>query len=383
MASSGGWGYDLDFKATRGRSGVSLGFKGHRFGCPGAKTRWRLGHCWQHFWMNLADDQVRPVAASYRLAQLVYACASLGVPDALESGAGTPDEVAIAIGAPCGTVARLLRAAASEGVVSFDAGRYQLNDFSRALRSSAEGSLRDFILGWSALRPGYIAFGYLDQVVTSGKSGLELAFGSRFHDYMRTHPEDASRYEAAMESTEEGFRDAASAYDFSKYRRLVDVGGGQGAFLIAMIDEHSGVQGVLFDLPDVVAGAHDRLAPYVRRGQIEVVGGDMFVDLPPGADAYLFSTVLRCFRDDECLDVLRRCRAQMEPDGRLLALEMVMPEGIPPSPCGLADLQALVVYGGMDRTQNEWIELLREAGFGKPAFHPVDGPYYVIEAAAS
>ena len=240
--------------------------------------------------------------------------------------------------------------------------------------------MRDFVLGWLALRPGYIGFSYLDEAVRRGTSGIELAFGERFHDYMRARPDDARRYEAAMESTVEGFEDAALAYDFSRFRRVVDVGGGQGSFLVAIRRHHPGVTGVLFDLPDVVAGAPARLAGYPESPGIEVAGGDMFTRVPASGDAYLFSTVLRCFADQDCARVLRNCREAMAAGGRVLAVEMLMDDGIPPSPMGLADLQALAVYGGKDRTRQEWTALMTGAGFAAPAFHPADAPYWIIEA---
>jgi hypothetical protein len=332
--------------------------------------------------MGLPADQLRGIAACYRLSQLVYACASLGVADALAEGPQTAEQVAGKIGAPAATVFRLLRAAASEGVIEARTGRYELNAFSRQLVSGAEESLREFILGWSALRVGYLAFGYLDQAVRAGASGTELAFGQRFHDYLRSHPGEAKHYEAAMESTVAGFRAAAAAYDFSRFGKIVDVGGGQGAFLVAIRQRCPHVEAVLFDVPGVVAKAPARLAPYPEGRDITIVGGDMFSGVPPGADAYLFSTVLRCFGDDECVRVLQLCREAMRPDGRVLAVEMVIPEGIPPSPQGLADLQALVVYGGKDRTKAEWAALMAAAGFGRPQFHPADDPYCVVEAAA-
>lgn len=331
--------------------------------------------------MSLDPDRIRQVASGYRLSQLVYACPSLGVPDVLLSGPATADNVADTIGAVPGLVSRLLRAAASEGVVDFAAGRYQLNDFSRQLCSAPDGPMREFVLGWSTLRTGYLAFGYLDQAIKSGHSGVELLTGQCFHEHLRATSEEAARYAAAMEETGDGFRAVAEAYHFGRYRRIVDVGGGQGTFPIAIRQRYPNVSGVLFDLPDVVAWAPAQLAGYPEAAGITVTAGDMFVDIPEGGDAYLFSTVLRCFTDAECLHVLRRCAQQMAPGGHLLAVEMIMPNGIPPSPASLADLQALVVYGGQDRTEHEWTALITEAALDPPHFHPAVDPYFVIDAA--
>lgn len=330
--------------------------------------------------MDLDPSELRRIASSYRLSQLIYACASLGIPDVLDTGPRSNVEVAAVLGLDPELVGRLLRAAASEGVVAFSDGMYAINEFSRQLCSTGD-SMRDFVLGWSVFRPGYVGFAHLDDAVRTAKSGVELAYGEPFHSYLRTHRDEAARYEAAMESTVDGFRAAAAAYDFARFGTVVDVGGGQGAFLVAIIERTPKTRGVLFDLPDVVASAPWRLSPYPEADAISIVGGDMFDDVPAGGDAYVFSTVLRCFDDDECVKVLTVCAERMAADGRILALEMVMPDGIPPSPRGLADLQALVVYGGKDRTQAEWTELFARAGYATPSFHPSDHPYAIVEAA--
>lgn len=330
--------------------------------------------------MDLAPEQLRSIASSYRLSQVVYALASLGIPDALRGGALTAREVAGRVDADPPRMGRLLRAAASEGIIRADGECYALNGFSRQLCSDGDESMRDVLVGWLALRPGYVAFAYLDEVVRGRASGMEQAFGERFHDYMRSHPVDARLYAQANAETVDAFRQAAAAYDFGRFERVVDVGGGHGSFLLAIAERYPHVRGVLFDFPDVVAGAQARLAPFPAAARISVVGGDMFDDVPEGGDAYLFSTVLRCFEDDECVTVLRRCAERMTAGGHVLAVEMLMPDGTPESPSGLADLQAMVVYGGKDRTRGEWADLLLEAGYHPPEFHPAGEPYSLIAA---
>ena len=331
--------------------------------------------------MGLPADKLRSVVSAYRLSQLVHACASLGIPDALAEGRRSSDQIAEAIGAPSPTVARLMRAAASEGVFDFGDGGFALNPFSEQLRSDGGNSARDFVLGWPLLRPGYMGFAFLDDAVRTQRSGIQAMSGQDFHEYMRTHPDDAERYRAAMESTVEEFGQAADAYDFSRFKRIVDVGGGRGAFLLAILSRNHDARGVLFDLPEVVAGAPAVIAGCPDSERIEVTAGDMFQDVPAGGDAYIFSTVLRCFPDDRCVQVLRNCRERMAPGGCVLAVEMLMDDGIPASPKGLADLQALVVYGGMDRTRTEWGDLFGAAGFSQPSFLPTgDGAFYFVEA---
>jgi hypothetical protein len=332
--------------------------------------------------MRRTPEELRLLAGSYRLSQVIYAFTSLGMADALADGARTSGEVADAVHAVSGTTARLLRAAASEGVIDVDGDRFSVNAFSQLLVSGVEGSLHDMVLGWTLLPTAYEAFGHLDDAVRTGRSGTEIAFGARFHELMRTQPEEAARYETAMESTIDGFRVQADAYDFSRFGSVVDIGGGQGSFLVAILQRHPHVEATLFDLPDVVRGAPARLVEHPEGEKISIVAGDMFEAVPAGFGVYLFSTVLRCFTDDECVHVLRSCREQMAPGGRVVAVEMVMPDDCP-SPHGLADLQALVVYGGSDRTEAEWTDVMRRAGLADPTFIPVDPPFVLIEAAAA
>jgi hypothetical protein len=330
--------------------------------------------------VSLQPDDLPTITRHAKLAAVLAALASLGVPDALADGPLHADEVAERVAALPDRVDRLLRAAASEGAFEHRAGGYALTDFSRQLCSHGDGSMRSMLLGWAMLRAGQVGLAHLDDAARSGASGVAAAFGRPFHDYLDTHPGEAERYRTAMESTVDSFTAGARAYDFSHLGTVVDVGGGLGGLLVAVLREHPGVRGVLFDLPRVVAAAPAALAQHPEGDRIEVVAGDLFRDLPPGADGYLYSTVLRCFEDDACLDALRACARAARPGSKVLAVEMVLPEGIPPSPSGLADVYAMAVYGGKDRTEAQWVDLMTSAGFEKPTFHPVEGPYAVVAA---
>ena len=333
--------------------------------------------------MTLQPDDLVTITRHARLAALLTALTSLGVPDALADGPLPAEEIAAELGALPERVERLLRAAASEGALDHGPAGYALTDFSRQLCTSGEGALGPMMVGWSMLRAGQVALAHLDDAVRAGTSGVEAAFGRSFHAYLDAHPDEAKRYSRAMESTVESFVAGARAYDFSRFETVVDVGGGLGGLLVAVIREHPGVHGILFDLPGVVAAAPAALAPHPESDRIDVVAGDLFHDLPRGADAYLYSTVLRCLEDDACLDALRACAGAARPGGQVLAVEMVLPEGVPPSPSGLADVYAMAVYGGKDRTEAQWAELMTSAGFGKPTFHPVEGPFVLVAATVA
>ena len=317
---------------------------------------------------------------SYRLAQAVYALAVLGIPDLLAAGPSTAAELASATRCHQPSLSRLLRALASEGVLTLDGTRYGLTPASRRLAAGAAGSIRSMLLGWRLLPEKYGAFASLADTVRTGDPAFEQRYGAPFHDYLDAHPDAAGAYESAMESTTEEFATAAGAYDFSGVETVVDVGGGQGAFLVAILRRNPGVRGMLFDLPRVVAGAPARLAGIEEGNRIDIIGGNLFDSLPEGGDIYLFSTVLRCFDDDACIAVLQHCRSVMAPRGRILVFEMVRTAGPWTSPAGLSDLDALVVYGGADRTDVEWETILNRSGLEFTALMPLDEPYALIEA---
>jgi hypothetical protein len=330
----------------------------------------------------LDPAQLPMLAGAFRRSQLVYAAAALGLADHLQDGARTAAELAATVGAHERSLARLLRALASEGVLAYDSveNRFALTAFAERLASDAPDSLRSMVLGWSCLPAKYAAWGGLLDNVRTGQSAFRAHHGMRFDEYLGAHPDEAAAYDRAMSSTIEGFAETADGYDYSTIETLVDVGGGEGLLLAAVLQRYPSMRGVLFDLPAVVAGADEILAAAGVAERVEIVGGDMFAAIPTGGDAYVFSTVFRCFDDTECLTILQRCREVLPDHGRLLAIEMVAPDGAWEPPAGLGDLDAMVLYGGADRTEHEWRSLLAQAGFELRENVPLDPPYRLIVA---
>jgi SAM-dependent methyltransferase len=315
------------------------------------------------------------MAGAYRLSAAVAAFAELGVADLLVEGPRSTAEIAAALGVHQPTLHRLLRALAGESVVSDEDGRYALTPLSRALCSDDTDGTRDMVRGWTVLTEGYRAFGEMTATVRTGVSGFEVAYGQPFHTYLHDHPDRAAAYGAANDSTIEAFQDAIDVYDFSQITSVVDIGGGYGGFLLCLTRTHPHIRGTVFDLPHVVEAATDRMRAAGASDRITCVGGDAFASVPAGADAYVLSTVLRCFSDDDCVRLLSSCRAAMKPDARVLALELVLPAGPLPSTLGMADLQALMVYGGADRTEEDWRRVMERAGLSLLSVEPADAPY--------
>lgn len=301
------------------------------------------------------------------VSQAIAVAAELRVADELAAGPRPVDELAKSVGAHPPTLYRLLRTLAVEGVFrELDRQRFELTEVGEVLRSGVPDSMRD----WALLvdRAFYKnAWNHLVDSVRTGESAFEHAYDRPPFDYLRDHPEDSAAFNAAMISIARPLiTPVVAAYPFHRFGTVVDVGGGHGALLAAVLTANPSVRGVLFDLPDVVAGAGPTLTGAGLGDRCECVGGDFFVTVPPGGDAYLLSNIVHDWDDDRAAKILTNCRAAMGDRGRLLLAEWVLPDNPRDDPPWLplwADLQMLVMTsGGRQRTESEFARLLARAG---------------------
>jgi hypothetical protein len=169
-------------------------------------------------------------------------------------------------------------------------------------------------------------------------------------------------------------------YDFTDRRLIVDVGGGHGALLAAVLASAPQARGILFDLPAVADGAAERLRAMGVAQRCVTAGGSFFDAVPDGGDAYLLKTVIHDWADEQSIAILRNVRTAIAADGKLLLMELVLPEGAPPHPGMLLDLEMLVQAGGRERTASEYGDLLSQAGFRLTRVIPTAGPMSIVEA---
>jgi hypothetical protein len=363
-----------------------------------------------------ADGAPPPAALIQRLtgtwvAQAISVVAALGVADALADGprdvealaaAATPSaattEIACAThvpvsrwisaaggGAPSAdarapSLYRLLRALASVGIFAEgDDGRFRLTPLAEPLRGDDPDSVRAqaIMLGeaW-AWRP----FEHLLESVRTGRSAFERAHGLPIFEYLARHPEASAAFDAGM-TPQLGDGAVAADYDFSRFGTVVDVGGGRGSFLAAILRAHPAVRGVLFEQAHVVPGARQYLDAAGLSSRCEVVAGDIFAAVAAGGDAYVLKRVIHDWDDDRAVRILERCRRAMPPTGRLLVVETVIPPGNAPSFGKLLDVLILAWTGGKARTEAEHRRLLEAAGFAVTRVVPTRSALSVVEAA--
>jgi cyclopropane fatty-acyl-phospholipid synthase-like methyltransferase len=228
---------------------------------------------------------------------------------------------------------------------------------------------------------GVRAFEHIVHTVRTGEPGFDIAHGMRIFEFLAQNPEHAANHDAAMAERTAAFAPSVAAdYDFSHMRTVVDVGGGQGILLAAILRRHPHLRGVLLETPEVVARAGALLKGSDLADRSEVVAGDFFDRVPTGADAYVMANVLHDWDDTRAVEILENCRRAMGQKGRVLLVERLIPDELSEAaPALLSDINMLVFTGGQERTNAEYGKLLTAAGFSLGNVQPVAFPYGVIE----
>jgi hypothetical protein len=313
--------------------------------------------------------------------QALHVAAKLGIADIVGRAPATAADLAATTQSNAPALSRLLKFLASVDIFSEDAsGRFHQTPLSDTLRADHAQSLRGTAVLFGS-RLIWASFGELSATIATGEPAFHRVFGTSAFQYLAAHPEDAAIFNSAMSSISSvELPLIVAAYDFSGFERIVDVGGGQGALLHGILSTNPKLRGVLFDLPAVVAGAtslrHESIA-----GRCEIIGGDFFQAVPEGADAYLMRVVIHDWNDEDALKILKNCRRAIPAHGKLLLVESVLKPPNQPDPGRFNDLTMLVVApGGHERTETEFTELLRDAGFALTRIVPATGLTSIVEA---
>ena len=313
------------------------------------------------------------------ISQAIYVAAKLGIADLLKDGPKSCDALAEAVDVSSRQLFRLLRFLASLDIFAEgEDGRFELTPLATGLQSEISGSLRAMAVMYG--EEIYQAWGSVLHSIKTAQTAFEHIYGSGHFQYLAQHPEAASIFDQAM--TEFSHQEAAAvitAYDFTPFEKVVDVGGGQGSFLTAILEANPKLKGVLFDLPQVLEGANRHFETTGFSGRYDLVGGDFFASIPGEGDVYILKNIILNWDDERCVHILRNCRQAMTERSKLLVIEAVIPIGNAPSFSKRLDLHMLVVTGGRGRTEAEFKVLFEAAGFKLATIIPTQSPTSVIE----
>lgn len=325
-------------------------------------------------------DQLLAMAGGAWVTQMIHVAAELGLADELAGGERDVQELAEISGAEADSLFRLLRGLASLGIFQETTPRtFALTPLAELLRSDHPQSLRQFarMLG----EEHYLSWADLLHSVRTGENAFRHRHDCSVFEWYQQNPRRGQIFDAAMgDNSRAAIGALLPAYDFGGIRHLVDVGGGQGLLLKAVLTANHHLQGSLFDQPQVVAGAE---VPTELATRLELRGGDFFAEVPAGADAYLLKHILHDWGDDACRTILGHIRRAMAPGGRVLIVEQVIPPGNERFPGKLLDLNMLVMTeGGRERTPADYDQLLQSAGLRLSRIVPTASPLSVVEAVA-
>ena len=315
------------------------------------------------------------------VAQAVGVAAKLGIADLL---AAKPQPVA-ALAAATKThersLYRLLRTLASVGVFAeTDPRVFALTPLAAPLRADAPVSLRDVAIFMNE-EWHWRVYGNMLYSVQTGKPAWGYTHGAEVFEYFQANPEQSEIFNRAMTSfTRTAGPAVAAAYDFTHVKRLADIAGGHGLLLASILQAHPHLTGLLFDLPHVLTGAPALLQAEGVAGRVELATGDFFAAVPAGADAYIMKHIIHDWDDERATAILRNIERVLPADGRVLLVETVVPAGDEPHIAKIVDMEMLVSPGGIERTAEEYRELLAGAGLQLTRIIPTQSFFSIVEA---
>ena len=327
------------------------------------------------------DAHLLQLAFAPMVAQALYVTAKLGVADHLAEKPLPINELAARTQTHERALYRMLRSLASAGIFAeTDAKVFALTPYAELLRSDVPNSLRNGIIFMGEEWHWRVWSDMLYSVQT-GKPAWGHVHGAEVFDYFAANPEQAEIFNRAMTDGSISIAPAVTeAYDFSGFKTLADIAGGHGYLLAQVLKAFPALQGVLFDVPPVIDGAGALLEKEGVAARVEKVAGDFFASVPRGADAYMMKHIIHDWDDERAVKLLSNIQAAMPDDGKVLIIETVVPAGNEPHYSKLLDLEMLVSPGGVERTAEEYGELLSAAGLRLTRIIPTASPYSIVEA---
>lgn len=315
-------------------------------------------------------------------SQTVRAFAELRLADHLAGGALTAREIAERVDASPLYVGRLLRSGIALGLVSHSrTDAFEGTDLLATLRGEATRSLRALAMAQTSASL-WTAWTEFVPSVRAGSSQAHRALGDDFFSYLGRHPEEAAGFSAAMSNATSVWSDnIAEVIDTSAVRRAVDVGGASGSLLQLLQEANSELHGVVFDRAEVLDHARSVIDSRGFSDRTTLVAGDFFAAAPV-ADLYLLKFILHDWDDEHCIEILRRCREAMSPDGRVAVVEYLWDPVYPSEITAMADMLMLMMLSGRERSLGEFDALFDAAGLRRTSVRPTRHPQVVIEAMA-
>lgn len=327
-------------------------------------------------------QQIMQLAGGYVPAMCLNIAAKLGIADMLKSGPLSATEIAARAGMNANAIHRILRLLASCGVFAETQPQiFALTPAAEMLRSDTPGSLRDMV-SWISDPFHFRVYADLPHSVKTGAAAIQRTFGKSAFEYLETDPELRDVFQAAMTNFSSGnLPPIVEAYDFSSIGTLVDVGGGRGYMLAAILRKYPAMKGILFDMPSCFEGGEGSLEVAGLDGRCRSERGDFFAEIPAGGDAYIMKHIIHDWNEEKAAVILRNCRKALagKPHGKVLVVDAVVPPGNEPNLAKLIDIEMMAMCESEERNAEQFNKLFAAAGLRLSRIVPTKSHLSIIE----
>lgn len=326
-----------------------------------------------------APMQMLRLMSGFWISRCIYITAKLGIADLLKDGPKTAADLSHATGAHPPSLFRVLRALASTGILTQSEVGFGNTPVSETLCTDVPGSLRAFAMTELG-EEHYPAWGQLLHSVRTGGIAFDQAFGMPVWEFFSKNPENARIFNDAMSGmTAQAQKALHDAYDFAGIRKIVDVGGGHGGLITSILNRYPEMSGILFDSPQVIEGARERITSSEVASRCELVSGNFFESVPAGGDAIIMKWIIHDWNDEQSIAILKNCHRALAGGGKIILVEAVVPPDSDFHFSKFMDLNMLVMTGGRERTEAEFHDLYEKSGFRLTRIVPTESPFSVIE----
>jgi len=308
------------------------------------------------------SSQMMQIITGFWTSCCIYNAAKLNIADLLGNKPQTTEQLAEATHTDAPSLYRMMRALASVDIFSEnEKGEFSNTVLSETLKSDVPVSMKAMTI--AQLGDHYNAWGNLLYSIKTGNIAFDKVEGMDIWKYYETHPEEGLNFMKAMTgSTPAAIKNVIPAYDFSAFKTIVDVGGGNGALLMAILQTAMDAKGIVFDEEYVTDETQKEIAAKNLGERCSTKAGSFFDILPDGADCYLMKHVLHDWNDEKSIQILSNCNKAMKPGSKLLVIEAVIPTGNTPHPGKFMDINMMAMTGGKERTEKEFSTLFAKAG---------------------
>jgi hypothetical protein len=322
-------------------------------------------------------EKVLSIVAGEWVAQGMYAAARFDIAGHLLEGPKSAQELAKLTQCNEENLYRLLRMLASVGIFHEGDNRLFSNtEASELLAKDHPQSLRALTLFYSEEMSR--SWGSVSDCIKKGKPAFDLVYGQPVFDYFRAHPQSAAQFNSAMkEKSKAVVSSCLQSFDFGRFNAVYDIGGGVGHFLSALMNKHSHMRGLLYDVPEVIAAARNTM----NGERCNLLSGDFFHQIPQGGDAYLLKSVLHDWNDQDAERILEKCREAMPKHAKLIVIEPILTSANQQEAAKMMDVHMMVVTGGKERTVEDFKNLFDRAGFAIESITKTETEFSIIQAA--